>query len=119
MKKMTAEEMAVAAARAADSKKADHICVIDVSGVFDFTDYILLASGRTDRQVSTVADHIREKLREDGTKPLRVEGNDHNIWVVMDFGGLMVHVLRLDEYDYYQLDRLWKDLPRLEWEPHS
>jgi len=105
------------AARAADDKLARDTIIIDVGDVISVTDFFVISSAPTSRQVRAIADEIEEQLTIlDGPKPLRVEGRTDYRWVLMDFGGFVVHILD-DEYRaFYDLERLWSDCPRIEWQ---
>lgn len=109
---------ACAAARAADDKLGNETVVIEVGEVMAVTDYFVITSGGTSRQVRAIADEVEEQLMIlDGPKPLRVEGRDDYRWVLMDFGGFVVHVLNEDTRAFYELERLWSDCPRASWTP--
>lgn len=108
-----ARELLRIAAAAADSKQAEDLVALDVSGPLPLTDIFLLASGRNERNVLAIASEIEDKLIEAGTKPLRREGRTEGRWVLIDFGDLVVHVFHDEERMYYSLERLWKDCPVL------
>ncbi|MBI5161473.1 MAG: ribosome silencing factor [Micrococcales bacterium] len=101
------------AALAADSKQAEDLVALDVSGPLPLTDVFLIASGRNERQVSSIASEIEEKLIESGAKPIRREGRTEGRWVLMDFGDLVVHVFHEEDRMYYSLERLWRDCPTI------
>lgn len=106
-----AVEMATIAARAAASKLADDIVVIDVSGQLVITDLFVIASASNDRQVNAIVDDIEEKMRKAGHKPARREGTREGRWVLLDYVDIVVHVQHSDERSFYALDRLWRDCP--------
>jgi ribosome-associated protein len=110
-------ELAIAAARAAASKNARDILILDVGKLIVITDYFVIASGATDRQVKTVAEEIQRELREKGIKPVRREGEREGRWVLLDFVDFVAHVFRDEEREYYGLERLWRDAPGVAWEP--
>ena len=83
------------------------------------TDYFVIASGASDRQVRTITDEVERVLTERGVKPVRREGQGSGRWVLLDFVDLVVHVFVEDERSYYELERLWKDAPRIPWEPRT
>ena len=105
------------AARAAADKKADRPLILDVGRLLGIVDAFVICSAGNDRQVRTVADEVERKVREqDGSKPLRVEGKNEATWILLDYGDFLVHVF-LDEWrTYYDLERLWKDAARVEWD---
>ena len=103
--------LARVAARAAADRKAEEIIALDVSGRLALTDVFLVASGRTERQVTGIVDAIEEALYREGAKPLRKEGEGAARWVLLDFGDIVVHVQHAEDRVYYALERLWKDCP--------
>lgn len=109
-------EAAVAAARAAAAKQAEHITILDVHGLIVITDYFVICSGATERQVRTIVEEIEKALRDLGRKPVRREGESERRWVLLDYVDLVVHVFTEQEREYYDLERLWGDAPRSAWE---
>tara|TARA_B100000676_G_scaffold223742_1_gene221059 strand:- start:34 stop:417 length:384 start_codon:yes stop_codon:yes gene_type:complete len=106
------------AAAAADDKKADETLIIDVGDVFAVSDYFVITSGSNPRQVNGIADAVEEEVKNaGGPGPVRVEGLDQREWVLMDYGAFVVHVFHREQRDFYQLERLWGDRARVEWEP--
>ena len=105
--------MATVAARAAASKLADDVVVIDVSGQLVITDCFVIASASNERQVSAIVDAVEEKMRLAGYKPARREGAREGRWVLLDYIEIVVHIQHQDERNYYALDRLWRDCPVL------
>jgi ribosome-associated protein len=108
-------ELAQAAAQAAADKLARDLVLLDVSDRLAITDCFVLASADNERQVKAVVDEIEEKLRLIGAKPLRREGEREGRWVLLDFVEIVVHVQRAEEREFYDLERLWKDCPRIEF----
>ncbi|GHF24307.1 ribosome silencing factor [Pseudolysinimonas yzui] len=106
-----ARELLRVAAHAADAKQAEDLVALDVSGPLPLTDIFLLATGRNERNVMSIAGEIEDKLIEAGAKPLRREGRSEGRWVLLDFGDLVVHVFHEEDRMYYSLERLWKDCP--------
>ena len=106
------------AARAADDKLGRDTVVIEVGDVIAITDFFVISGGGTARQVRAIADEVEEQLTLlNGPKPVRVEGREDYRWVLMDFGGFVVHLLDEEGRAFYDLERLWSDCPRLEWQP--
>jgi ribosome-associated protein len=113
-----AEELAVAAARAADAKSGRDIVVLSVGDVLAITECFVIAHGGSDRQVKAIADEVEAQLGETyGVKPRRVEGLDTLTWVLMDYGPIVVHVFDEETRRFYDLERLWKDAGRIDWRP--
>ena len=112
----SSRDLAVAAARAAADKQGERVAVLDVRDLIVITDYFVIASGGSERQVRTIVDDVEKALRAVGTKPVRREGEHENRWVLLDFVDIVVHVFAPEERDFYELERLWRDAPVLEWE---
>jgi ribosome-associated protein len=84
--------------------------------VLSIVDWFVVTSASNTRLVQTLADEVEAALKADGGGPLRVEGYDDAAWVLLDFGDVVVHVFLDDVRSYYELERLWGDVPRLDWE---
>jgi len=108
------EELVRLAAGAAAEKKATDVMALGVAELLVVTDYFLIATGANDRQVKSVADAIEDALREAGAKPIGREGERELKWVLLDYGDFVVHVFQPAERDFYRLEKLWSDAPRLE-----
>jgi ribosome-associated protein len=108
------------AARAASAKGGDDTVIIEVGEILAITDAFVISSGRNTRQVKTIAEEVEARLKADGgISPLRVEGLGDSHWVLLDYGDLVVHVFLDETRDYYDLERLWSDAPRLAWEDEA
>jgi ribosome-associated protein len=105
------------AALAAADKKADRPVILDVADLLGIVDAFVICSAGNDRLVRTIAEEVERRLKEDGgPSPRRVEGRDQATWILLDYGDFLVHIF-LDEWrTYYDLERLWKDAPRVEWD---
>lgn len=111
-----AADLAIIAARAADDKLAVNTLVIDVAEVLAITDFFVITAGANPRQVRAIAKNIEEQvMRSGGPKPLRREGDDTFEWVLLDFGPFICHVFDEDHRVYYELERLYRDRPRIAW----
>ena len=110
------KRLAKLAAQAAAEKKAFDIQILDISNLLVITDYFVICSGTNIRQVRTISDFIREKLAKEKIRPLSVQGEREAKWVLLDYIDFVVHVFLEKEREYYQLERLWKDAPLVEWE---
>jgi len=113
------EPQSVARARvaviAAAEKKGSDLAVLDVGEVLSIIDLFVLASASNARQVRTIVDEVEQALTEhDGSKPISVEGKADASWVLLDYGDIVVHVFLDETRAYYDLDRLWGDVPRIE-----
>lgn len=95
------------AAAKADDKKADQIKILDVEGVSMLADYFLVCSGQTSIKVRAIAQYVEEELTKAGYKRYGMEGLADGVWVLLDFGTVIVHVMREKEREFYNLERLW------------
>jgi ribosome-associated protein len=107
---------AVAAARAALEKKADDVVVLDLRGVSGYTDFLVIGSGGSDRQLEAIAESVEKELTTLGHRVIGSEGQRGGRWVLLDFGDVVVHVFHADERAHYDLEGLWADAPRIEVE---
>lgn len=103
-----------AAARAALDKKADAVVVLDLRKTSGFTDWFVLASGTSQRQLVAIADAVQDTLRKDGLRPTHVEGYPRHEWILLDYGSFVVHVLTPRTRLFYDLERLWGGAARHE-----
>ena len=103
-----------AAARAAAQKKADNIIAIDVSERLALTDVFLILSGDNDRQVRALVDAIAEAMLKAGARRRQCEGLEEASWVLIDYSDIVVHVQQAEAREYYALERLWTDCPRID-----
>jgi ribosome-associated protein len=99
------------AVSAADDRKAVDLKVLQLEKITDFTDYFLICSGTSERQVQAIANGIEERLRDEGARPLHIEGYNRGQWVLLDYGDLVVHVFDGQTRGFYALERLWADAP--------
>jgi len=99
---------------AAIEKKATDLVLLEMRGVSSYTDYFLVCSGKSDRQVQAIAQRIAEVLEEQGIKPLGLEGTSEGKWVLIDYGDLVVHVFLEPIRRFYDLEGLWMDAPRID-----
>lgn len=109
-----ASQLAVWAAEAADEKKGQEIVGLDVSGLVDWTDALLIVSASTSRQAVAIAEAIEDRLSEHACSVLRREGFGDAKWILLDYGDLVVHVMTEEERAYYALERLWRAAPLLD-----
>ncbi len=110
-------ELCRVAAVAAADKKADRPTILDVGALLGIVDAFVICSAGNDRQVRTIAEEVERTVREhSGQSPLRVEGKSEAIWMLLDYGDFLVHVFLEEWRTYYDLERLWKDAPRVEWD---
>ena len=106
-----------AAAQAAYDKKAEDICVLDLTQLSDVCDYFVIATGANARLVDTIVDEVEEKVAKScGEHPFSIEGRDERSWILMDYGSVIVHVFKPEAREYYRLEKLWGDAPKLDLE---
>lgn len=96
------------AVRAAESKQAKDIRVLDLRGVTSFTDYFVICTGNNSRQVQAISDEVGQKLKEQGELPVSLEGYNQAEWILADYGDFLVHVFSPKSREYYALERLWR-----------
>ncbi|MEJ5377591.1 MAG: ribosome silencing factor [bacterium] len=114
-KEGTSEEKSLLIARFMQAKKAQNILILDLRQVASFTDYFVICTGRSDRQVQAIAEHLERELKGLKWKPTAVEGLGVARWVLMDFGDVIVHIFQKQIREFYDLEGLWSDAPRLEF----
>jgi ribosome-associated protein len=91
-----------------EDKKGLNISVIDVQGKSSVTDYMIVATGTSDRHIKALADYVDIKVKEKGFRPLGIEGNDGSEWVLLDLGDIILHVMTAQMREFYQLEKLWQ-----------
>jgi ribosome-associated protein len=105
------------AARASWEKGGEDTVILSVGKTLSITDAFVITSAGNPRQVRTITEEIEEKVKQaEGPAPIRIEGLDDARWVLMDYGDFVVHVLLDEAREFYQLDRLWSDADRWDWE---
>ncbi len=92
---------------ALEERKASDISVLDVRSMTTITDYMIIASGTSDRHVKSVADYLQEHLREHKIRANGVEGAEQGEWVLVDFADVIVHVMQVKTREFYNLEKLW------------
>lgn len=99
---------------ALEDAKARDIAVLDVRKISDFTDCMVIATGTSNRHVQSTADKVVDALREHGVRAVGIEGEKIGDWVLIDFGHVVVHVMREETRDFYNLEKLWSDAKRID-----
>jgi ribosome-associated protein len=111
---MDARKLALLCRELADNKKAENIVILDVRDLSSVTDYFVIASGTSEPHLRAIVDEISDGLQEEhGLKPRAVDGTLQAAWVVLDFFDVIVHIMRQDVRDRYDLETLWGDAPRV------
>ena len=106
---VNAKEMALAAAKALDSKKGRDIKVLEIDKITTLADYFVICSGGSNTQINALCDEVEKELDQLGEQPIHREGYRGGTWVLMDFGSLVVHVFTAEARKFYDLERLWQD----------
>lgn len=114
---MDSHDLARTIADVLDDKKALDIGLLDVGDLLQICEVFVVASGGSRRQVLTLAETLEEHVESLGRRALRVEGREDAEWLLIDFGDVVVHLFQPPTRDFYSLERLWGDAPRLAWEP--
>ncbi len=106
---MTPKEMAILAAKALDGKKGQEIRVMEVTELTTLADYFVICTGSSNTQINALCDAVEEALESAGEKPIHREGHRGGIWVLLDYGCIVVHVFNNEAREFYSLERLWSD----------
>lgn len=104
---------ALMCAKAAIDKKSEHVKILDLTELSGFTDYFVVCSGMSDRQVQSIADSVEHELSSSGHEILSSEGYSDGRWVLIDLGDVVVHIFLDALREYYDLESLWADAPRV------
>ena len=112
-------ERAILSARVAADNKARDVIVLDMRGITPLYDFFVIATGQSRRQIHTIAEEVDAALRAAGDRRLAIEGYQASKWVVQDYGDVVVHVFDADTREYYALEELWADAPRVDWEQYA
>ena len=113
---MNNKDFALLAARVMDGKKAQDIVVIDIQEKSSFADYLVIASGGSERQVLTLADEVEEQLAKVGLLVRKIEGKNGSGWILMDFGDVIVNVFTKEVREKYNIEKVWGDCSFLDLE---
>ena len=106
-------ELARDIAHAVLEKKASDVVVLDVRGIASYADYLVLASGESERQVAAMADAVSEVLKPRGVRPVSTEGQESGSWVLLDYADVVAHLFQQDSRTFYDLEGLWADAKRV------
>jgi ribosome-associated protein len=110
---LTSRDIARLVAQAAYDTKADGLTILDLRKLSGFTDFFVIATGRSDRQVQAICDRIDEALAKKKIAPLGIEGYQKGHWVLMDYGSVVAHVFYEEARTFYAIEKLWGDAPRV------
>ena len=115
MQNGSALQFAIELARIAQDHKVENLVALDLRGISSVTDFVILGTGTSDRQMRAVADRLVEYGKKLGQNPFGVAGREHAAWILVDFVDVVFHVFTPQCRDYYDLELLWGDAPRIEW----
>lgn len=110
---MDSQKMALMSAKAAQDKKAHEVIILDLRKLTIITDYFIICSGHSDAHVRAIADGIVESLSKGQIKIWHREGDEEGTWILLDYGDIVVHVFYDETRQFYSLERLWADAPRM------
>jgi len=103
------------AAKAAEKKKAEDILILDLQNLTTITDYFLICSGTSEIQLTTIARSIKEELGKEGLKPYHQEGTPESKWILLDYGGIIIHIFHTQTRQHYGLEKLWGDAQKVDF----
>ncbi|WP_132952260.1 ribosome silencing factor [Rhodovulum bhavnagarense] len=104
---MTSEDLLAHILASLEDDKAEEITTIDLRGKSSMADYMVVCSGRSTRQVSAISDKLRDRLKQDFGRTVRLEGKEQGDWVLIDAGDIIVHVFRPEVREFYQIEKMW------------
>ena len=114
----TSLDRACLAAHVATENKGRDVLVLDMRGITPLYDFFVLVTGASRRQIHTIIEEIDDAMHERGDRRLSVEGYESSKWVVEDYGDVVVHVFDDPTRQYYAIEELWADAPRVDWQRH-
>lgn len=109
-------EKARLAVKASQDKKAQDPVILEIKDLTVIAEYFVVCSGESRTQVGAIADNVEEALAKEGIKRRSIEGADYNNWVLIDYGDVIVHIFENETRNYYELEKLWLDAPRIDLE---
>jgi ribosome-associated protein len=112
--RLETEDAVTIATQAASEKKATDLVVLDLRKAASFTEYFLICTGASTRQVQAISNAVEEALLKNGKRPGHIEGYSSAEWILLDYGDFIVHVFGPASRRFYDLERLWRDAPRVE-----
>ena len=117
---ISSEDLARLCAQFAADKKAVRVVILDLRKISSFTDFFVICSGSSEPQLKAISAEIEEKLKRDfGRSPIAVDGYPLSQWVVLDYSDVLVHIFHESKRDFYSLEDLWSDAPRIEFSEQS
>lgn len=110
---MDPRQLVLQCVNAALDRKAEDLVILSVKDISSFADYFVICSGTSDRQIQSLADHIGQKLKKAGVFPLGIEGERSGSWILMDYGDVVLHIFYKPVREFYDIEGLWSDAPRM------
>ncbi|MBI1852719.1 MAG: ribosome silencing factor [Planctomycetes bacterium] len=107
--------MAIVCAQIADEKRGTEILVLDVRETLVIADFFIIVTGQNRRQIQAMADEMERELKAHGVRKRSLDGYEVGRWILLDFSDVIVHMFNEEAREYYRLDLLWEDAPRLDW----
>lgn len=104
-----------ASVKASLEKMGEELVVLDLRGIASFTDFFIIMHGNSSRQNTAIYESIEKEMKRQKIKPLSIEGRERADWILMDFGSFIVHVFSKEVREYYSLEKLWGDAPKLSY----
>ena len=111
-------EIAVRVGELVLERKGEEVVSLDLRGISDVADHFLIATGNSDVQVRAIADHVVKELKLENVRPNHMEGLEAGRWILIDYTDVVVHIFHPVERDFYQLDSLWGDAPKVVFDTH-
>lgn len=112
---MTSLQIASLCAQAADHKKGEDILVLDLREISSITDFFVIVSGQSEPHLKAIRNEIEEQLGKNSVRARGIDGFPMSHWVVMDYLDVVVHIFSKERREFYSLERLWGDAPRINW----
>jgi len=114
------KELAETAASLAWQKKAEEISILDLRGISNFTDFFVICSGTSKPHLKAIRSEVKEQLKHNyEVAPSSADGQPSSQWMVLDYGDVLVHIFHASRREFFALEELWSDAPRVEWSPET
>ncbi len=110
---LDSKKLVLQCVNAALERKAEDLTILKVKDLSSFADYFVICGGSSDRQIQGLADHIGQELKKEGIFPLGIEGERSGSWILMDYGDVILHIFYKPVRDFYDIEGLWSDAPRM------
>lgn len=101
--------------KASQAKKGEGMVILDLRSISSFTDYFVIMQGNSKRQNMAICENVERELKEIDIRPESIEGRENAEWILMDYGNFIVHIFSKEAREYYSLEKLWGDAPRLDF----